>query len=477
MNRRALAGRTVLLLLVASCLVLGLVPAIGCGGGRERRGADEQYGGVHAAEGYGRGTIRLGDTKATGTAGRHELVEGPPEADQSAGLFVGVARFGDRSIPDVLYACDDAIDLADKFIELGLLRPDAVALLLAGAREEQDCTPEKPESRARLAWLRSAGTRVTRARSSEIYAQAREMAQRVGRRGMLVFAFASHGYAIGGKHFILAVDSTRGDLDELEGVSIEGLMRASQLPQGARRLVFLDVCREQSRSDPPVGGASWPDPRAADVGGMLESLDGRYGVLSAASPGGVSLADPRKKNGIFTGALLDGLRCPAHPDPDGFLKFNSLAYFVIGEVDGRSGSIQKPEERVGGGLKDFALLRCGGRVGQILRPRRGATMRLMDEVEVEVLRKGFYVTAIIGSEDGTYFPQHLSQIVAPVELSDDLSLKVEFGKAGKFQIYVAFSEDPDFLHEEDGRSDLPVQDAAGRAVHWLGPVNVMATNS
>src|SRR6202035_1990375 len=308
-------------------LVIGLIAALGCGGGGEGR---REVSVPAADRGVTRKVPALCPTSHLG-----EPTEEPPKVDQSAGLFVGAASFLDRSIGDVDFACDDAVDLAYRLSNrLDLLSPGAVALLLSG-------TPAKDESKAHLEWLRKAGAQVEVAERSRVESLTREMAKRVGPRGMLVMAFATHGYAIGGKHYLLLRDSSRRDPEM--NVSVEGLMRLSPLLECARRLVFLDVCRQQRE---------WP----VDSPGTLEAITGRYGVLSAASPGGASFADYERRNGIFTGALLGGLRCPAQPDPDGFLKLHRV-WSCPGFVD------TDPLGRIGGkgahDGKESAAVRAG----------------------------------------------------------------------------------------------------------------------
>src|SRR6202035_5871754 len=159
-----------------------------------------------------------------------------------------------------------------------------------------------------------------------------------------------------------------------------------------------------------------------------------------------------------------------------------VALFVSGEVQARSQflgfPVQLPEERLGGGLADFALLRCGGKVGQILAPREGDVVVPEDKVEVQVLRRGFYLTAVLYPvSNGGYFPQHLSPAPAPAEPGSEVFLAVDYGNAIHFQVYVGFSADPQFLSGQDEVDTLPVQDAVGRTVHWLGPINVRVHNS
>jgi hypothetical protein len=462
LNRRALAGRAALLPVLAvlpgrparrpgvkriGCLALALLAAIGCGSeggkGKERGGdgADPERGFVPVSPQQGASAPDRGPREES------------PDARRSAGLFVGVATFADPLIPDVDFACDDAVDLAYLLTEeLRLLRPEDVALLLAGE-------PKKTISKDHLQLLRGSGARVGTAEGWRISELAGEMARPVGPRGTLVLAFATHGYAVGGQHFLLAQDSSPG---QHRDVSVERLVQAIHLGKGALRLVVLDVCRAQ-------------DP---DLRGMREvfTAEGKYAWLSAAGPGHLSFSDGTR-NGIFTGALLDGLQCGAQPDPDGFVTLAGLSRYLSREVPRRSDYRQTPEVTVGGGLVDVALRRCSPAqpVGEILSPAEDAIVGTAGEVRARVLRRGFYAVAVIYAvRDGVYHRQ--APHGEPAEPGSELRLGVQFGLTGsddRFQVYVALSTDPLFLSAKPEFSDRPERDAAGQVVHWLGPVNVV----
>ena len=84
------------------------------------------------------------------------LPDGPVDAAESAALFVGVREFThDRTLAEVRYAADDAIDLAYLLaIERvpRLVDPRRVVLALSGK-------PRKPESETRLIALLDAAMR------------------------------------------------------------------------------------------------------------------------------------------------------------------------------------------------------------------------------------------------------------------------------------------------------------------------------
>lgn len=93
-----------------------------------------------------------------------------------------------------------------------------------------------------------------------------------------------------------------------------------------RRLVLLDACRERIELGRQVG----PDPRTVATDALLDAIAEARGqvILQAAESGGYAFDDPTRRNGVFTAAVLDGLRCHAETDRRGFITARTLAAFV-----------------------------------------------------------------------------------------------------------------------------------------------------
>jgi hypothetical protein len=97
-----------------------------------------------------------------------------------------------------------------------------------------------------------------------------------------------------------------------------------------RRIVLLDACRERVEASRGLAA----DPRSAISKELNDALGRAHGqvVLSAARLGGYAFDDVDRQNGVFTGAVLDGLRCGATGDPQGFVTIQSLKDYIEGTV-------------------------------------------------------------------------------------------------------------------------------------------------
>ena len=249
---------------------------------------------------------------------------GPIEAAQSAALFVGVREFThDKTLAEVRYAVDDAVDLAYLLaVERvpRLIEPQRVVLALSGE-------PVKAESRKRLEELIAAGATQRPAGHSEVLTLLEAQSAAAGVNGILVVSFASHGISDQGVQYLLAADSLLqrngtkiSDADIMDIVSRANVRRA---------LILLDVCRQRLTRDTRAGDA---DPRSAAA--LLEELgntDGRV-VLSAAAAGRYAYDDDAVRNGVFTAAVIEGLRCGAPLNEQGFVTVDTLSSFVEARV-------------------------------------------------------------------------------------------------------------------------------------------------
>lgn len=245
---------------------------------------------------------------------------GPVDAAQSAGLFVGIREFSfDRTLAEVRYAVDDAVDLAHAFVfehNPPLVDPQRVVLALSGE-------PQKQESVARLQQLLKAGATRRSAGHSELLTLLQSQAAKVGVDGILIVSFATHGVSEDGVQYLLAADSLlRRRTTKIADADINDII---SLTETRRAFILLDACRQQLVRDARAGEA---DPRSAAA--LLEDLariDGRV-VLSAAVQGKYAYDDEVQRNGVFTAAVLDGLSCRAGKDANGYVTVETLAAFV-----------------------------------------------------------------------------------------------------------------------------------------------------
>jgi len=239
---------------------------------------------------------------------------------QSAGLFVGVRHFPhDSTLADVRYAVDDAVDLAFVLAMDGRVRlidPARIILALSGK-------PQKPESQQNLDRLVAAGARVRSAEQHDILTALGEQAAAAGRNGMLVIAFASHGVSYDGTQHLLTATSM---LQHRETTLSENKIRdITSRSRAARSLILIDACRERLSEDRRNSG---PDRRSRAA--LIQALTSAHGqvVLSAAAAGQYAYDDDTRRNGVFTAAVIDGLRCQASTDERGLVTADTLSAFV-----------------------------------------------------------------------------------------------------------------------------------------------------
>lgn len=250
--------------------------------------------------------------------------DGPVEASQSAALFVGVRAFShDRTLTEVRYAVDDAIDLAHLLAferTPRLIEPRRVVLALSGEAE-------KPDSRRRLEELVRAGATVRPAGHSELLTLLEAQAAAVGPAGILLVSFATHGVSDRGVQYLLASDSLlQMSGTKIAAADVEDIVSRA----GVRRaLILFDACRQRLTRDTRAGAV---DPRSAAA--LLQEIansDGRV-VLSAAAAGQYAYDDDTLRNGVFTAAVMDGLRCEAPADERGFVTVDTLSSYVEDRV-------------------------------------------------------------------------------------------------------------------------------------------------
>lgn len=246
-------------------------------------------------------------------------------ADQSCGLFVGVRSYKDARFSEVPYAVDDAIDLAWTFSQvLRLIPPARVALAIAGE-------PQKKESVERLEALVGLGARMQPARLSEMYEELENLNRNVGKTGLLVLTVATHGFSDQGSDYLVFEDSVRRRVSQT-GLRVDNLFDDIAMSPSERRIVILDACRERLSAETRSGGRDAESAMGAAFQAAIEKAKGQV-VLCGSRLGGYSYDDHQRKNGVFSGAIMDGLCGEAQPDGRGFITPDSLTRFVGHRVE------------------------------------------------------------------------------------------------------------------------------------------------
>jgi hypothetical protein len=243
---------------------------------------------------------------------------------QSAALFVGVRNFNDPKVTAVRYAIDDAVDLAYEFSigqKLPLVTPDRVILALSAG------LPEKAESRRKLDELLAAGAQRRSAGQPEILQLLARQSRRVGRDGILIVTFATHGVSAADIQYLLASGSS---LDHEEtAISQMAISDIVSRHNVARSLILFDACRENLRRDRRPG-----QPDARSKAAFIRTMTGVEGqvMISGAARGGYAYDNDERRNGVFTAAVIDALRCGAAKDHHGFVTVERLYKYVSRQV-------------------------------------------------------------------------------------------------------------------------------------------------
>ncbi len=243
---------------------------------------------------------------------------------QSAGLFIGIRQFEDSAFTEVPFAVDDAVDLAYLFaFELRLVLPSKIVLALAGK-------PQKPASVMRLEALREAHAVEKLATRAALVDQFRALRVASGSQGLLIVTVATHGFNEQGGDFLVAADSRKLQITST-GLAVNRLFFDVAQTPSARRIVLLDACREfLSRGTRGLP----PDPSVAmswSFAAAMAAAEGQV-VLSATTVGGWSYDDFKRRNGVFSAAVVDGLQGEAPADERDFITVHSLSEYVNDQV-------------------------------------------------------------------------------------------------------------------------------------------------
>ncbi len=251
-----------------------------------------------------------------------EWVDQPWAPAASAGLFVGVRSFEDRRLRPVACAADDAVDLAYLFsCDLGLLDPERVWLALT------DGEPQKRESRYRLKILSSRGAHRFRASRNKILSELNQLGSTVEKEGLLIVSFATHGVSDGQVQCLAATDTDRSML-RVTGLEIPSLQQGIEKSKAQRKLLIVDACHEIVVKHYPRGAAFNPEAE------FLKAFTEAKGLvsISAVPKGGLTYDDPIEGNGVFSAAILRGLRGGAVQQAEGFITPDTLVRYVEAEV-------------------------------------------------------------------------------------------------------------------------------------------------
>ncbi len=248
------------------------------------------------------------------------------DSSDSAGIFIGVSQFDDSpGFAEVPFAVDDAIDLAHLFsIRLGLIEPEKVVLALAGR-------PRKASSKSNLGELLIKGAPdPVSAENPDLYSLVIQQADATGPDGIFVVMVATHGIFYEGEDYLLASNTVERFLTNTS-INAQDLFDGISRSAARRRLVFTDACRRRLRApDPAVRTFNPQGSNGTMTSTFSRTILGSEGqaVLQAARVGGYAYDDFDGMNGVFTSAILTGLKGAAQTDDRGYITVRTLADFV-----------------------------------------------------------------------------------------------------------------------------------------------------
>lgn len=153
--------------------------------------------------------------------------------------------------------------------------------------------------------------------------QIRQVPTKAGTDGLLVFAFASHGFAHLGDHYLVTSDTVREDIVN-SGIAVSALLDNSSLAKVRRSALFLDACQERvaARGEGQSSTQALYD-ALGDASGIA--------ILAGTQLGGYSYDDDKEQNGVFTNALIEGLGGGAKAEGD-FITIRTLGDYAHEEV-------------------------------------------------------------------------------------------------------------------------------------------------
>jgi uncharacterized caspase-like protein len=144
---------------------------------------------------------------------------------------------------------------------------------------------------------------------------------------MVVFYFAGHGFADSRDTYLASADTQLDSLGET-GLSSATLRDYWSQIHAGRKVLITDACHSGALQNfRGIGGVSLalesPDSKAAPASTL---------TIAATGPNELSSEDRNLGQGVFTIALLNGLRGEADADGDGRVSGDELARFLQREV-------------------------------------------------------------------------------------------------------------------------------------------------
>jgi len=253
--------------------------------------------------------------------GARAVAQAPPPAEERTFvLVVGIDDYQDPKIGDLAFAERDAQGLANFFAE----------------------HPRSPTTRERVQLIRGAeATRVGVLRAVRDHL----IRKAVGPRDTAILYFAGHGFTDPQGTYLATKDTRLADLQftAIRWAELQHLW--SQIGAG-RRVFLVDACHSGG-----LAGLRGPGGIGKRVLAEKVPASGASVLIAATGPNQLSVEDPKRKQGVFTGSVLAGLEGAADADRDGVVSLGELSAYLQVQVPQRAkqaGGNQTPTLRLAG---------------------------------------------------------------------------------------------------------------------------------
>jgi len=241
-------------------------------------------------------------------------------------LSIGVNRYDDtRNLPSLSYAVNDAREIINAFkAQEGKVFRKVNSLLIA---DGEAITPTRDNITDNFTFLKQAA-----------------------QRDVVLLFIAGHGVNDdGGSFYFMPSDAgfnTDGSIRLSKAISYREILMV--LDMSGQKLVFIDSCHS--------AGVSGRKTRGADNDKLVKAFKGSSIVILTASRGDqTSQESSEYKHGIFTYAIIQGMKGAADLYKDGKIKMKELDTYVSETVVKLTNGLQQPVTDTPDGYEDFVV--------------------------------------------------------------------------------------------------------------------------
>jgi uncharacterized caspase-like protein len=240
-------------------------------------------------------------------------------------LSVGVNRYDASELNKLGFAVNDAREIVNTFkAQEGKLYRKVNSLLIA---DGEALAPTRENSLDNLGYIRQAG-----------------------QRDVIVLFIAGHGMNDdGGNFYFLPSDAgfnADGSIRPSRAISGRDINAALDLP--GKKIVLIDACHSE--------GASGRRTRGVDNNRLVRDLQDDSTVIFSSSRGSeLSQEDPKLGHGLFTYAIIQGMKGKADLIKNGLITMKELDAYVSETVPLLGQGLQHPTTSVPDGYFDFTI--------------------------------------------------------------------------------------------------------------------------